>query len=71
MHTLKELIKDHLVVFEYYRDHELWYRVLGTDFLFPVPIQDAEGATFPAQEKALFFMKWIKSYMEEIQKSPA
>jgi hypothetical protein len=67
MNTLKELIKDHQVTFQYYRDHELWYRIEDTDFLFPVHINEITNTTFPNSDKAIFFMRWIRKYMEEIQ----
>ena len=67
MHTLKELIKDHTVVFKYYRDNCLWYNIDQTDFTFPVPVSDTGDTTFPCMDKAIFFMKWIKLYLQAIQ----
>lgn len=62
-------IKDHVrgtANFEYFRDSALWYRTSETDLLFPVPIDDAGGATFLASDKALFFMRWIRRYLESL-----
>lgn len=67
MNSLKELIKDHLVVFKYYRDNCLWYEISDTDFIFPVPISDVQDTTVPCMDKAIFFMRWIRLYMIAIQ----
>lgn len=65
--TLKEMVKNKTAKFVYYRDKELWYET-EDGFLFPIPIADAGTATFNATDKAIFFMRWIRKYIEE-QKS--
>lgn len=52
--------------FEYFRDSALWYRT-DTDLLFPVPVSDTNTATFPAEEKSVFFMRWIRKYIAELE----
>lgn len=62
-------IKDHIqgtATFVYYRDSALWYRTSETDLLFPVPISDTVGATFAATDKGLFFMRWIRRYLDSL-----
>lgn len=66
---VKEMVKDNKKVrFVHYKDNELWY-VTETNFEFPVPISDADGAMFKAEDKALFFMRWIRSHIKNIEES--
>lgn len=63
-------LKDHIqgkVVFEFYRDGNLWYKT-STNLSFPVPISDTQTAVFPAQEKGIFFMRWIRKFLNEVDK---
>jgi len=67
--SLKEMVKDNQrVSFLFYRDGQLWY---GTEcgFEFPVPISEAGTATFFAQDRAILFMRYIRKYIEFLQKS--
>lgn len=63
MTTLKDLVKDKLVRFVEYRKGNLWYRVEGTTFVFPVPIEDVGDGIFLAQDKAILFMRYIKAQL--------
>jgi hypothetical protein len=62
--TLKEMVKDKMVRFVYYRDGELIY-ITEDGFEFVVPISDAGTGTFKAEDKAIFFMRWIRKQVEE------
>jgi len=53
--------------FQYFRDNELWYKTDG-DFLFPVHTAEVGTATFKRTDKAIFFMRWIRKYKEELEK---
>lgn len=64
--TLKDHIKGQ-VTFQYYRAGNLYYKT-ETELLFPVPIEDIGEATFLASDKAIFFMRYIRKYMEEMKK---
>lgn len=64
--NLKNLIKDQKVIFQYYRDKELWYKT-NNGFLFPVPISDIGNATFLAEDKAILFMRYIRKYLKELK----
>lgn len=66
MMNLKDMIKDKVVRFKYYRDKELWYQT-EDGFLFPVPISDVGTGVFNAEDKAILYMRWIRKYMEEIK----
>jgi hypothetical protein len=70
--TLKEIVKDNVVRFVEYRKGFLYYSVLtiGEEdmvdiHLFPVPIEDCGDATFPAEEKAILFMRYIRKAIDD------
>lgn len=65
--TLTDMVKNQKKVkFSFYRDKELWY-VTEDGFEFPVPIQDIGSATFVAEDKAIFLMRYIRKHMETIE----
>lgn len=66
MLSVSELVKGKTVEFQYYRQGNLMYKIVGDDFEFPVPLTDTNDATFPAKEKALFFMRWIRKQVDLI-----
>ena len=65
--TIKEMVKDKMVRFVCYRDGELNYKT-EDGFEFSVPISDTGTGTFNAEDKAIFFMRWIRKYLEELNK---
>jgi len=66
---IKDMVTgDKKVKFLFYKDSELWY-VTEANFEFPVPISDTSGAVFKAEDKALYFMRWIKSHIKNIETS--
>lgn len=67
MNNLKDMVKNKKVKFSFYRSNELWYKT-ECGFEFPVPISDIGNAVFLAEDKALLFMRYIRKYMEEIEK---
>jgi hypothetical protein len=60
-----ELVKGQQVHFQYYRDNELWYKT-DSGFIFPVPLGEAGTATFSREDKAIYFMRYIRKYREEM-----
>lgn len=60
-----DLVKGQQVHFQYYRDNELWYKT-DSGFIFPVPIEDVGNATFMRDDKAIFLMRYIRKYREEM-----
>lgn len=68
---LIDLVKDKKVRFSYYRDKEFWYEQ-EDGFLFPVPLADVDNpasrATLLAEDKAIYYMRWMKKYIEEAKK---
>lgn len=69
-YTLKELVIDKTAKFVYFRDNELWYEIKGTNFIFPIPTDKHEigSATFMVEEKASLLMRYIRKYLEKLQK---
>jgi len=68
MTTIKNRVKNKKVIFEYYRDNALWYSC-EDGFMFPVPIEDIGNATFLREDKAMLFMRYLRKYMNTIEKS--
>lgn len=50
------------VKFIHYKQDELWYET-ETGFKFPVPIVDCGDATFPAEDKAILYMRYIRKHV--------
>ncbi len=75
---LKTLLKGNTVRFARYRKGYLYYTICEPSVYpipvpsetlvtweFPVPIDDCGDATFPATEKAIMFMRYIRKAQEE------
>jgi len=71
--SIKEIVKDNKVRFLYYRKGELWYEVIGKSefcddsqlLIFPVPLDDTGDGTFYPEDKAIYFMRYIRKYLGE------
>ena len=67
--TIKEMVeKNQKVRFRFYRDGQLWYAT-ECGFEFPVPVSETGTATFPAEDKAILFMRYIRRHIEFLKKS--
>lgn len=72
---IKELVAEGKpVYFSFYRDGELWYKteILGSggqEFEFPIPPEDMKGALFKAQDKSIYFMRFMRKYLEFLQEN--
>lgn len=70
--TIKDLIKDNVVVFDMFSEDQFYYTVqdknTGHDYSFPVPLLDIQGSdvspTLLAKDKAIYFMRYIRKAME-------
>lgn len=49
---------------------ELWY-ACSDGFEFPVPLEDTKGAIFEAEDKGMFFMRWISRHMKMLEAAKA
>jgi hypothetical protein len=69
MNSIREMVKDRKKVrFSFYRDKELWY-ITEDGFEFPVPLDDVGNATFLHEDKAILFMRYIRKYIEFLDKA--
>ena len=55
--------------FTFFRDRTLYYRCDYDGYEFPVPVADTgneqgDSAIFLADDKGIFFMRWIRKAME-------
>lgn len=67
--TLTEMVGvDKKVHFSFYRDGELWYKA-ENGFEFPIPTEDLKGAIFKAEDKSIYFMRFIRKHLEFLQES--
>lgn len=65
--SITDLVRgEQKVRFLYYKDKEFWYQH-DNGFTFPVPFSDvddaASKATLLAEDKAMFFMRWMRKYL--------
>jgi hypothetical protein len=74
--TITQLVKSRIeTYFVRCENRTLWYRqkywVDGQieDFEFPVHVVDTDGATFLAEDKPIFFMKWMRKHLAFLQQS--
>jgi hypothetical protein len=69
MLTVKEIVKDTKSKFSFAREGMLYYNVQINDetFQFPINMNDKEDVgtgVFLAEEKSIFFMRWIRKAVE-------
>jgi len=67
-HDLKTIVgNDNKAYFSHFRDGNFFYVVKVHDqkYSFPIPIEDAKGATLFAEFKAITLMRWIRKAIEE------
>lgn len=67
MSKLLSMVKGKHVKFSHYKENELWYTT-ECGFMFPVPVADTGNAEFKNEDKATFFMRWIRKHLEMIEK---
>ncbi len=69
---ITSLVKNNFVEFEFYRQGNLYYilhQLVGGDecgpiydnYQFSIPVEDVGTATLLHKEKAIFFMRWIRT----------
>jgi len=56
------------VKFKCLKNKEMWY-VTESGFEFPVPLSETEGAEFLAEDKALYFSRWIGRHIKDLQEA--
>ena len=68
MSNIKNMVKDKIVTFLFFKEGELWYTT-ECGFEFPVPITDVGTAAMNAQDKAILFMRWIRKHLALIEEA--
>ena len=66
---LFDLVRDGKKVrFLFYRDKQFFYEQ-EDGFVFPISLEEANAgrATFLAEDKAIYFMRWMKKYIESVK----
>lgn len=65
--SIKEIVKNNKVEFNYYRQGNMYYNVLyrGDTYIFPVPLSDVQDASLHKTEKAIIFMRYIRKAIED------
>jgi len=67
-HDLKVIVgSGNKAIFSHYRDGNFFYLVKVQDqkYSFPIPIEDAKGATLLAEFKAITLMRWIRKAIDD------
>lgn len=60
--SILNIVKDATASFQYYRQGNLYYRT-STGFDFVIPLEDTGDASFLVEDKAIFFMRWIRKQL--------
>lgn len=63
--SIKDIVKDNNAHFESYRNGYFHY-VTDGGFEFRIPLDDVDGVTLNKEDKAIFFMRWIKKELAGI-----
>lgn len=64
--SIKEMVVNKTVSFVRFQNNELWYTT-ECGFEFPVPLVDTKEAIFLNQDKASYFMRWLRKHLETIE----
>lgn len=66
MLKLVDHIKNQNVEFQFARESQLFYKTSETNLVFPVPIEDMGKGTFLRDDKAIYFMRYIRKYLQKM-----
>lgn len=62
---LIDIVKDKKVKFVSFRENSFLYET-EDGFAFHVPLDDIKGATLLAEDKAIYYMRWIRKHFNEL-----
>lgn len=67
--NIKDLVKDNLVQFDFYRAGVMYYTVSheASNYRFPVPLSDVGDASLVRVDKAILFMRYIRKAIDSNQ----
>lgn len=63
---LIDLVKNQEVHFMFARETQLWYKTTS-GFAFPVPFEDMGKGTFLRDDKAIYFMRYIRKHLAKVE----
>jgi hypothetical protein len=67
--NIKDLVSDNKkVYFVQYREGNFLYKT-ENGFEFPVPLNDIGNATLLAQDKAIYFMRYIRKHLDFLKQN--
>lgn len=67
--VLKEVVAPgKMVTFCTFDYPTMWYQT-ECGFKFPIPLDDTKDASFKKEDRAIFFMRWIRKHIDEITKA--
>jgi len=66
MHTIKQIIENNTAQFSFYQEGKVYYSISVENdmYEFPIPIEEVGTGVLLRDEKAIYFMKWIKKAIE-------
>ena len=64
--NITELVKNRKARFVHFREGHFVYET-DAGFQFPIPLVEIGSATLLAEDKALFFMRWIRRHIETME----
>jgi len=64
--SITELVRNKQARFVHYREGKFIYQT-EDGFQFPIPLTEVGAATLLAEDKALFFMRWIRRHLEVME----
>jgi hypothetical protein len=67
MPSIKQIVKDKMARFSFYRAGNIFYTVdvEGQTYQFPVSLEDIGGATLTAEFKAITLMRYIRKALAD------
>lgn len=65
--NIKDIVKNNLTHFSFLRGKNAYYTVVvhGTKFVYPVNLEDLNGASIFAEMKAITMMRYIRKALED------
>ena len=63
--SITEIVRNKKARFVHFRDEHFIYET-EDGFQFPISLADIGKATLLAEDKALFFMHWIRKHLETV-----
>lgn len=62
--NLLEIVKNKKVKFVHFREGNFLYET-DDGLQFHVPLEDVKGVTLLAEDKAIYYMRWIRKHLEQ------